>query len=245
MQSFSTQLRTILIWALVSLGPTVAADDLPDPSAPGLSVSERYDALVARTAIERSALRTLEADFEQLKKSRFLLTPEESSGTFSYRAPDRVRWHFTAPTEVITILNGGEMSTWHSGQSGSERVEVGRQGEHILELLGPGASLEALQRYFSVQATFPKDPEEPYRLQLDPRIPRIERRIRSMTIHLDPELFVPIYMRLDEPSGDTTELRFAAVKINGEVPDSRFELESESASEDGADDGPQGAGEER
>ncbi len=213
---------------LACLGAAVTAGELPDPSAPGLSVSERYEALVERAAIERAGMRTLEAEFEQLKESRFLLAPEESGGTFSYQSPDRVRWHFTSPVEVITILRGPEMLTWHQGQGDTERLEVGRQAEHILELLGPGASLATLQRYFTVRATFPATPGEPYRLQLDPRVPRIERRIQSMTIHLDPDLFVPVYMRLVEPGGEATELRFASVKINGEIPEARFQLDAES-----------------
>ena len=216
-----------------SLAAEGARTQPPDPSAPGLSVTERYDALVARVAHERADLRTLEADFVQLETSRFLLEPEESSGTFSYRSPDQVRWHFTSPVETITILDGSRMTTWTEGQPGSEVVDVGRRGAHVLELIGPSASLEALQRYFTVRATFPESDRGPYQLHLDPRIPRVERRIRSMTLHLDPAHFLPVYVRLEEAGGEVTEMRFSEPAINGEIPDARFELEPEGGRESG------------
>ncbi len=215
----------LLLTCLCAAHGLAAGDDPPDPDAEGLTLSERFEALMARAGHERSRLRTLEATFVQYKESVLLLEPEESRGTFSYEAPDKVRWDFTSPAAVVIVVRGQEMLTWYQDLGRAERLKVGRQADHILKFLGAGSSLEELQRYFSLTATFPKDGAEPYRLKLDPRFARVGKRIKSMAIHLDRELFVPVRLRYVEPNDDATELTFDDLRINGGLPDDRFELE--------------------
>jgi outer membrane lipoprotein-sorting protein len=95
----------------------------------------------------------------------------------------------------------------------------------MLQMLGPGASLATLRSYFDVTAAFPAGETAPYRLELKPRMRRIERRLRSLTLALDRELFVPVYVRIEEAGGDVTELRFSDLRLDGEVPAELFELE--------------------
>ncbi|MEE8523839.1 MAG: tryptophan 7-halogenase [Thermoanaerobaculia bacterium] len=206
-------------------GALSAREPLPDPDAEGLTLSERFEALMARAEHQQTGLVTLEARFVQRKQSSMLLQPEESRGTLAYRAPDRVRWDFTSPTATTIIVGDQEMLTWYRDLGSAERRHVGDSADRILQLLGPGASLATLRRYFDITAAFPSGATEPYRLDLTPRMRRIERRLRSMTLALDRELFVPIYVRIEEGSGDITELRFQDLRINGEIPAERFELE--------------------
>src|SRR5687768_17178394 len=83
-------LATSTLALLAAAGAVHAAP--PDPDAPGLSVDKRLQALVERVKLEQRQLRTLEADFVQRRESEFLAQPEVARGTFSYAAPDRVRW---------------------------------------------------------------------------------------------------------------------------------------------------------
>ncbi len=203
----------------------LAAADPPDPEAEGLTRRERVEALIARVNSEQAQLRALEAEFVQHKESLLLLEPEESQGTFSYQAPDLMRWDFLSPREMVILLRDQEMLTWYRDLGRAERLEVGRTADRILELLGPGSSLATLQRYFTLSVIFPESAGEAYRLELEPRIPRIKRRIQSMALRIDPVLFVPTYVRYVEPNGDKTEFSFDDLRINGEIPGSRFELQ--------------------
>jgi outer membrane lipoprotein-sorting protein len=219
-------LRTLLAGcALAVLAAAGWAADLPDPDAAGLTLSQRFEALIARIGIEQERLRTLEARFVQRKDSELLLAPEESRGTFSYRAPDDLRWDYDAPTNVVVLVGPEEMVTWYRDLNRVERMRVGRQKDHVLKFLGAGASFDTLRRYFTVSATFPKDRSEPYVLTLEPGSSRVARRIASMSLRLDRELFVPVFVRFVEPGGDVTELSFEDLRVNGEIPDERFELE--------------------
>ncbi len=69
----------------------------PDPMAPGVTGSARLAALLERVKLAQKGMRTMEARFVQKQESAMLLQPEESRGTFSYQAPDRVRWEYATP----------------------------------------------------------------------------------------------------------------------------------------------------
>ena len=76
----------ILRLALVALwlaAPAMAGKTtpLPDPDTPGLTVSQRFEALIERIKVEQKQLSTLEADFVQEKASEFLAAPEVSRGS--------------------------------------------------------------------------------------------------------------------------------------------------------------------
>ncbi len=209
---------------------------LPNPGAVGLTPSERYDALVARSHHEQAKLQTLEARFVQRKESEFLLEPEESTGTVWYQLPNRVRWDFASPTRMSVIVSDREMTTWYRDTDRVERLDVGRHGERFMQLLGPGSSLAELQRTFEIHVTFPEATDEPYRLNLTPLSSRLRKRLRTVNIHLDPELYIPVYLRYEEASGDQTEFSFDALQINVELPEDQFQLPRENAEPSVSDD---------
>ena len=204
----------------------------PDPDADGLTLSERFEALLARASHEQARLVTLEARFVQHKESALLLEPEESTGTFAFRAPDQVRWDYASPNPVVILARGEEMLTWYRDLDRVERRDLGPQHGRMLSFMGAGSSIATLQRYFTLSATFPQDRTAPYRLQLDPRFARVRKRIRSMTLSLHRELFIPVHLRYVEASGDVTEFHFTDLRINGEIPEDRFELELPDDGED-------------
>jgi outer membrane lipoprotein carrier protein len=214
-----------LFLAAIALADGRPATNLPDPEAPSLSVTERLDRLVARIKIEQAAMKSLEAEFVQRKESALLLKPEESTGKFWYQAPDRVRWEFSAPNQTTVLIKADEMLTWFQDLKKAERVNVGKQADRILQFLSAGNSLETLQKYFTLSVAFPKDPNQPYRLELEPRFARIKKKLKSLTIELDRRGFFPSLLRYVEADGDKTEMRFHAVKLNQAIATERFVVE--------------------
>lgn len=212
-----------LLTALGALAAPAAAAP-PDPDASGLSTSERLDALFERVRVEQQAVRSLEARFVQRKESELFVETEEARGVFSFLAPDRVRWEFVSPDPMTVVIDDETMTTWYRDLERADVLKVGRYSEQVLQYLGASGTLETLLDYFRVQAVFPNDPGEPYRLSLDPRYARISRRIESMDIWIDRERFVPVGLRYVEPGGDVTEYRFHDIEINAQLPPDRFEL---------------------
>jgi outer membrane lipoprotein-sorting protein len=79
-------------------------------------------------------------------------------------------------------------------------------------------------KYFSVGAEFPERVGDPYHLTLLPRYESLRKRLRSMELWIDGERFLPTRMKYTEKAGDLTEYRFEDLEVNGEVPESQFEL---------------------
>jgi len=214
-----------LVALVVSAAAPARAVAPPDPDAAGLSSSQRLDALFERVKQEQAQLHSLEANFLQRKESELFVEPEEARGRFSFLAPDRVRWEFTEPNPMVVVIGDDTMTTWYRDLGQAEVLPIGRYSEQVFKYMGASGSLETLLDYFRVTVTFPDDPDAPYRLSLDPRYPRIAKRIESMEIWIDRKAFVPVRLRYVEPGGDTTDYRFSDLEINPDISPERFELD--------------------
>ena len=207
-------------------GGTVAsgAVALSDPDRPGLTLQERSSALLDRIQAEQKRLTSLEAEFVQIRQSEFLEAPEESRGSFAYRAPDHVRWDYRQPKPVSLVIHEDEMVTWYKDLGRAERLKVGRVSSQVFGYLNASGSLDTLLKYFAVTIAFP-EADEAYRLELVPRYSRIKKRLQAMALWIDRRSFLPVRARYVEANGDTTEYRFENLRQNGEMPLQRFDLE--------------------
>lgn len=210
--------------ALVLSVPALAAEKVPDPMAPGLSGAQKLQALVDRVRYEQKQLKTLEARFVQQQESSMLAEPEESSGVFSYAAPDRVRWEYVKPTPITVVIRGEQMTTWYKDLKRAETLKIGRYSNQVFKYLGASGSLDTLLQYFVVRLAPPKAKGEPFRLELDPKYARIKKRLKGMTIWIDSERYFPTQLKYVEADGDVTEYQLTDLKMNPQIPEDRFVL---------------------
>jgi outer membrane lipoprotein-sorting protein len=213
-----------LVAAALAAMPAGTAAGPPDPRAPGLSGSDRLAALLERVRLEQHDLKTLEARFVQNRVSSLLVNPEQSTGTFSYAAPARVRWEYTSPNPISVVIDGSEMTTWYRDLKRAERLKIGRYSNQVMKYMGASGSMQQLLDYFRVTLKVPDKKTDPYQLDLIPKYPRIAKRIQSMTLWIEPQTFFPSRLRYVEGDGDVTEYQFKDVKINGRIPEDRFVL---------------------
>lgn len=223
---------------LLGGGSWAQAQDL-NPLAPGLSLRQRLEVLVERVKSEQQQVQTLAADFRQEKTSSLLLEPEASHGSFWYRAPERARWEYEEPMPMVLVIDGEELTTWYEDLSTAETVDIGRYADQVFQYLGASGSLETLMKYFSVTAHFPEAPAEgavageqagssddpgSYRLDLEPKYPRIKKRLQAMVLWIDGQTFLPTRLKYIEPGGDTTEYWFENLRVNAELSEGLFDL---------------------
>ena len=209
---------------LVFSTSTAAADKLPDPKAPGLDGTARLKALVERVKIEQSHLKTLEARFTQTQQSAMLVTPETSTGGFSYAAPDRVRWEYATPNPISVVIKGEEMTTWYHDLKRADLLKIGRYSNQVFKYLGASGNMDSLVEYFTVRLTAPPKKGVPYQMELIPRFSRISKRIKSMSLWIDDESFLPVRLKYVEADGDWTDYKFTDMKMNSAIPADRFVL---------------------
>jgi len=218
-------LLSLLALTLPSFAPAAsAAEKLPDPKAPGLDGTARLKALVDRVKIEQSHLKTLEAKFTQTQQSAMLVTPETSTGGFSYAAPDRVRWEYTTPNPISVVIKGEEMTTWYHDLKRADLLKIGRYSNQVFKYLGASGNMDSLVEYFTVRLTAPPRKGAPYQMELIPRFSRISKRIKSMTLWIDDETFLPVRLKYVEADGDWTDYKFSDMKKNAGIPEDRFVL---------------------
>jgi len=216
-------LTTCAVWlAAVAL---VGAQNQPHPRQKDLEPSERLAALVNRVRSEQQNVSTLEAGFTQIRESSMLIEPAESTGVFSYASPDRVRWEYESPNPISMLITGDEMTTWYRDIEQAERVQVGRHSQRVLKYLGAGSTMDDLLEYFSVSLTLPKDQSQPYKLEMVPKFDKVAKRLQGMSVWIDPELFLPLRLRYIEADGDVTDMRFEDLRVNGGLPEERFNLD--------------------
>ncbi len=183
-------LAALLLAALAAALPLAAAAAEAgaslDPLAPGLSGRQRLERLVERVRHEQKGIETLEARFVQTQESSMLLEPEESTGTFSYAAPDKVRWEY----DLAEADLGGDrrrrddhlVPRPRAAPSSSPSVATRRRSSSTS---APAARSRRCWSTSRVTARFPERAGEPYALELEPRYERIRKRLDSMTLWID------------------------------------------------------------
>lgn len=158
-------------------------------------------------------LRSLTGRFEQIRTSELLVQPERSEGRFWYLRPDRAHWEYLRPKPITLWIDGDRMVTWFHDLGRAEERKIGRASSQALRFLHAPSSVAELEQHFRITLTVPNRPE-PYRLDLEPRFVRLERRLRRLVLWIDRELKLPIRMELEDPRGQKTQLRFLELQVD-------------------------------
>lgn len=190
-------------------------------STPG----ERLEDLLLKVQEEQRSVKSLTARFEMLQESELLQEPEESEGQFFFAAPDRVRWEYGAPRAMTVVIDGDEMTTWYRDLGTAERSEVGTYSDRVLKYMNASSSLESLLESFDARVRFNDGTDLPFEIDLTPSYRRIARRVKSMSLWIDRELYLPVKVRIETASGEVTEFRFEDLEINAELAEDTFRLD--------------------
>lgn len=214
-----------LLAGLAAAGPGPVHAEAPDPNAPGLTDGQRLRALLERVQHEQAAMKSLVADFTMRQESDLLAEEEESQGRFLYAAPDRVRWDYADPRAMTVVVDEGEMTTWFRDLGRAEVAEVGRYSDRFLKYMSAASSLGTLLESFDARVRFDDEDGGPYRIELTPKYRRIARRVKTITLWIDRDRYLPARVRFETAGGEVTDFQFADVVVNGDLPAEAFRLE--------------------
>ena len=202
-----------------------AADPAPAAgSIDHLEGSDKVNALIGRVVEQQHALKSLRADFVQLKQSAMLLEAVESSGVFCFRAPDLVRWDYRQPDAMVVLFAENTVTTFHPQQARAERLKVSKKQRRFVRVLSGTQPLDDLTSNFSLTLADPGG-DAHYRLSLRPVAAMLKKRLRSLEIEIDRELFLPVVITYNEADGDSTRYEFKNLLVDSEIDDSHFELD--------------------
>jgi outer membrane lipoprotein-sorting protein len=101
---------------------------------------------------------------------------------------------------------------------------VSNKQRRFVRVLAGTQPLDDLTSHFSITLADPGG-QAHYRLTLRPVGSTLSKKLQTVEIEVDRELFLPVVIEYNEADGDSTRYEFKKMVINPEIDDSRFDLE--------------------
>lgn len=196
---------------LLSVGAVLLSTERVARAAPSL------DEALATIGKARDGLRTLTGPFTQERTIGLLATKVKSTGTLALARPDRLRWELAAPDSVVYWV-GPEGLAYRSARGGQGRLpptqaRVAAALEDLRTVLA--GDLAALQKRYELAFGEGADASA-FAFSATPRDPAA--KLKRVEFVLDAKSGVPRRVVLVEGAKDKTEIVFATLAINAEIP---------------------------
>jgi len=210
------------------------ADQSPPSEPPvvadvdGLVGSAKLTAILERVASQQKRLRTLRGDFRQTKTSHLLLAEEESRGEFFYRAPDAVRWDYSAPDSMTVLIVKDVVVTTNPDLGSVSTRKISKRQRRFVSMFVGAEALDELRGQFQAVLDDPGG-SSPYRVVLQPNGGRLKNRVARIEFNIDREKFLPVVMKYVESNGDSMTFELHNVEIDSVIGDELFEIDVDSS----------------
>lgn len=216
------------ILTISGLGAGLAAAEQeaarPRPSLDELEGGAKVEALIERVVEVQRSLRSLQADFVQIKSSDLLLDPVRSEGRFTFLAPDRVRWDYDDPDGMVVSFSDDTVTTYYPDRQRAESIKISRRNRRFVRVLAGTQPLDDLAANFSITLV-DAGPPAGYQLVLEPTHSVLKRRLELVILEIDREVLLPVVIEYRSADGDTTRYELSGLVLNPEVQPSDFVLE--------------------
>ncbi len=177
----------------------------------------------ARIQAAQAGVNTLEARFEQTKRSTLFDGEAVATGVMSYRRPDRVRWEYLAPERYTVLIEGDRLRVHYPQLNKLKTARVARLRHRALSFMLATEPLEKLKTHFQVELR-EGGGRPAWTLVLTPMTAMLRKSLARVTVLVDKTTGLPSELLIEEADGDSTRLRFSAVAANPALPDDRFIL---------------------
>jgi outer membrane lipoprotein-sorting protein len=165
-------------------------------------------------------LRTMKAEFVQVKVSAVLGDREETRGTVFLQVPGRLRWDYTAPDRSAMLIRDGRFERYFPRTKQVFRGAARGEAD-LLVGFGPGAADLGRKYEVTLVGEEALGARAAHHLRLKPREPGLFALIE---LWVERARSIPVQTRLTEPTDDTTTIRFDAVALNVSLPADAFDL---------------------
>ncbi|MDP9142035.1 MAG: outer membrane lipoprotein chaperone LolA [Pseudomonadota bacterium] len=184
-----------------------------------LTLSGAAAATEAQARLQRfvADVQTLSAQFEQVQYDEQGRENARRAGSFDLARPGRFKWHYQTPYEQLMLSDGQKIWNYEPDLA---QVTV-RDAAQILRdtpaaLLAQGGDIE---KTFSVtDAGVDGDAQK---LRLEPKAADADIRLIELWLQANG---TPLRMRLHDPLGGTSDIRFSAVNRNAKIASSVFQF---------------------
>ncbi len=189
-----------------------------------LEGGDKLRGLIEAVVAQQRSVRSLRAEFTQRKSSTLLLEPVESTGQFTFRAPDTVRWDYAAPENMVVLLTENRLTTFFPDRQRAEAVKLSSRHRRFVAVLAGTQPLDDLAENFTMTLS-DAGGDAPYRLTLVPSQSVIRRKLSSVVLEVDRTLLLPVVVEYNEADGDSTRYEFRRMELNPPLDESQFRLD--------------------
>lgn len=191
-------------------------------AAPALPVS--MDELFGKMQTAQAGVSTMEARFEQVKRSSLLAGEAVSQGVMDYQKPDLIRWEYLAPDPYTILIRGDDFSAYYPQLNKLKTARVARLRHRVFNFLVATEPLAKLKTHFQVELR--EGGSRPtWTLVLTPMTQLVRKTIARVTVQVDKKSSLPAELLIEEADGDSTRIRFTAMTVNKPLPDGTFRLQ--------------------
>lgn len=165
------------------------------------------------------AVNTVRAEFTQVRTDPVTNAKDTQKGKLSLKRPRKMRFDFLTPAPRTFVTNGKTL--WIYDPSSKQVIEQ----EDLGSGSGMGVLLDDLSKldelFASTLAPEGGVPKPTVTLHL---VPKQQGTFQSLDLTLTKQKYILQDLLLVDPMGARTEMHFAAVRFDTEVPDSEFEF---------------------
>ncbi|MHA7057012.1 LolA family protein [Aquimarina sp. M1] len=164
--------------------------------------------------------KTIVNTFVQLKHIDFLSDDIESSGDLYFRAPDIIKWSYTEPYEYSVIFKDKKLFINDAGKKSDINLASNKVFKKLNDLIAKSVSGDMLdESQFSIM--FFKH-EKRYIAKLSPKDQTLKEMFKEIILNFESDDYLVSSVKLVEPSGDYTLIKFQNTSVNKPIPDAIF-----------------------
>lgn len=164
-------------------------------------------------------LRSVKADFVQEKHLKILARPIISTGTFTFQAPQSLRWEYQKPLHSILLMHGGKVKKFIE-RDGRLTEEKGMQLDSMQVVLAEITNW--LDGRFTDNAMFTVSFPDKKTILLTPKDQGIAALISTIELKLGDQAGLLDAVTIFEGPDSSTRLIFKNRILNQEIPASLF-----------------------
>ncbi len=165
------------------------------------------------------AIHSLSAEFVQEKRISILPEPIESRGLFYFKAPDSLRWEYTAPFSSVLLMHNGDIRRFTKTADGY--VEDAAAGLQAMQVVFQEISLWLAGR-FDENPDFTADLEPGGKIILTPKTEGLASMIQRIELTLSDRPGLMRAVRIIENAENVTVLTFENAALNPELDEALF-----------------------
>ncbi len=166
-------------------------------------------------------IKTLKADFTQVKELSFMKDQVTSEGKMLYKPNDKIRWEYTRPYAYVFAMDGDNVRMTSGGKTNKIPVKGSKLFTEISRVMIGGVSGAGLidSPHFTTQFRVGKSD---CKIMLTPRKKEVKDLFSSIQLYVDRSDSRIRRVELIEKSGDKTIITLKNIQLNTPVDDSVF-----------------------